>query len=226
MSAITKEDNQNFICAGPPGPAHFFGRKGILAMKELIISGTYSLRESCHAETLTIAEGTILDTGKKLATLTENGIEKPILPGTYHNAVITLTEPFNNPLREGLGMPGSTPAMKAAVYVNKNGIVEDRSVLAALQGGTLTSSALTNVEFNSQGEGFGLVAVDDREFTIKDVTVTMSGTGGDDFNGKGCAIVAGKNSNVTIDGLHLESHGLDSERPFGRRKRQSYRKKL
>ncbi len=208
MSAITKEDNQNFICAGPPGPAHFFGRKGILAMKELIISGTYSLRESCHAETLTIAEGTILDTGKKLATLTENGIEKPILPGTYHNAVITLTEPFNNPLREGLGMPGSTPAMKAAVYVNKNGIVEDRSVLAALQGGTLTSSALTNVEFNSQGEGFGLVAVDDCEFTIKDVTVTMSGTGGDDFNGKGCAIVAGKNSNVTIDGLHLESHGL------------------
>lgn len=176
--------------------------------KTLTFSGICHLEQSIAAETLTILEGAVLDAGENLLTLTANGIERPLLPGTYQHAVLTVTEPFDNPLRDGPGMPGAKPAMKAAVYVTKHGVVEERSVPSALQGGSLSAESLTGTRMDSLGEGFGLVAIDDCDFTIRDVIVTMHGTGGDDFNGKGCAIVAGKNSNVVIDNLTLESHGL------------------
>ena len=176
--------------------------------KNITISGAVELVESMACEVLTIAEDAELISGDKLITLTENGIEKPVGPGTYRNAVLTLTEAFNNPLRNGPQMHGPKQNMKTAVYVTKVGIDPNRSVTTALQGGVLTDNSLTGAKFDSLGEGFGVVTVDDCDFTIKDVTVTMTGTGGDDFNGKGCAIVAGKNSNVVIDNLNLESHGL------------------
>lgn len=176
--------------------------------KNLVLSGAVELMDSMTCEVLTISEDAELVAGGKLVTLTESGVEKPVVPGTYRNAVLTLTEPYNNPLKSGPAMPGPKQNMKAAVYVTKEGIVEERSVLAAIQGGTVDAKGITGGKVESLGEGFGVVAIDDCDYTIKDLTVTMTGTGGDDFNGKGCAIVAGKNSNVTIDGLTLESHGL------------------
>lgn len=178
------------------------------AEKALTLSGQVLLAESVSVQQLTIEPGAAVTAGEYLVTLTVNGVERDVAPGTYENAVLTLTEPFGNPLREGPAMPGPKPAMRAAVYVGENGIVENRSVTAAVQGGTLSARELSGAKIESNGEGFGVVAVDNCDYTIKDVTVTMTGTGGDDFNGKGCAIVAGKNSNVVIDNLKLESHGL------------------
>ena len=177
-------------------------------VKNLTISGEYRLTDCVCAEVLTISENAVLEAGGKLITLVSRGIERPVLPGTYEDAVLAITEAYDNPLREGPGMPAGKPAMKAAVYVNKGGIVDERSVRSALRGGTVDETGIIGAKMDSMGEGFGLVAIDDCDYTIKDVTVTMTGTGGDDFNGKGCAIVVGKNSNVTIDGLNLESHGL------------------
>ena len=174
----------------------------------LNLSGAVTLTESVAADVLTIAEGTEISAGEELVTLTVGGVEQPLCPGSYENAVLTLTEPYANPLREGPATPGPKQKMKAAVYVDENGIVENRSVLAAVQGGTLTGSGLSDAAIVSNGEGFGAAAIDNCDFTVKNVTVTMNGTGGDDFNGKGCAFVAGKNSKLTIDGLKLESHGL------------------
>lgn len=180
----------------------------MITEKNLTLSGSAELLDSMTVEVLTIAQDAEITAGGKLITLTEAGVEKPLLPGTYKNAVLTLTEAYNNPLRSGPAMPGPKQNMKAAVYVTKEGIQEDRSVLSALSGSTVDGAGITGGQFCSQGEGFGVVAIDDCDYTIKDLNVTMHGTGGDDFNGKGCAIVAGKNSNVTIDGLKLESHGL------------------
>lgn len=176
--------------------------------KQYHLSGQCRLTESIQAEMLTIAPDADISAGDKLVTLTAGGVEMPIRPGSYEDAVLTLTEPYANPLREGPQMPGPAPQMKAAVYVTRDGIVKDRSVLSAVQGGVLDGSELTGAKIESIGDGFGAVAVDNCDFTVKDVSVTMTGTGGDDFNGKGCAIVAGKNSNVVIDNLNLETHGL------------------
>lgn len=174
----------------------------------LCISETYLLEETLAVQNLTISQDADIQTGDRLLTLTVDGVEKPVQPGRYENAVLTLTESFNNPLREGPQMPGPKQNMRTALYVDKNGVNQERSALSALQGGTVDSSGLTGAKIDSLEEGFGAVTVDDCDFTIRDLTVTMSGTGGDDFNGKGCAIVAGKNSKVLIDNLNLESHGL------------------
>ena len=177
-------------------------------LEKLVLSGAAELTESVAAALLVVEEGAAVNAGDKLATLTVGGVQKDLLPGSYENAVITLTEPFGNPLKDGPAMPGPKPQMKAAVYVNKDGIVEDRSVLAAVQGGAVTGTAMEGVSIVSDGEGFGAIAIDDCDYTIKDMKFRANGTGGDDFNGKGCAIVVGKNSNLTIENLDLETHGL------------------
>ena len=175
--------------------------------KELTISGAYSLTESVAAETLVIEAGAEIVCGEKLCTLTAGGIQKDVAPGTYEDAVLTLTDAFSNPLKNGPQMPGPKQKMRAAVYVTKNGIDSSRSVLSAMQG-SVHSAGINGATMTSEGEGFGAVVIDDCDYTIRDLTVTMNGTGGDDFNGKGCAIVVGKDSSLTVDGLKLESHGL------------------
>ena len=177
-------------------------------VKEMTVSGVYALAESVSVEKLTVEAGASVDCGEKLCTLTVNGVETAFGPGIYDNAVLTLTDAFNNPLKNGPAMPGPKQNMRAAVYVTKNGIDENRSVLSAMQGGTVDGKSIAGASMVSDNEGFGAVVIDDCDYEIKNLTVTMSGTGGDDFNGKGCAIVVGKNSNLTIDGLKLESHGL------------------
>lgn len=176
-------------------------------VNELTVTGAYALTESVAADRLTIEAGASIDSGDKLVTLTVGGVEKDVAPGTYENAVLTVTEGFNNPLKNGPQMPGPKQNMRAAVYVTKNGIDENRSVLSAITG-QVNGKGIDGAVMTSEGEGFGAVVIDDCDYEIKDLTVTMNGTGGDDFNGKGCAIVVGKDSNLTVDNLKLESHGL------------------
>ena len=175
--------------------------------KLLTLAGNVTLTESVAAETLTVAEDARITAGELLAVLTADGVQKDLVPGTYSNAVITLVEPYANPLKNGPAMPGPKQLMKAAVYVDRNGIVENRSVLAAVKG-NVTATELSDAEIISEGEGFGAIAIDDCDYTIKNLKFRASGTGGDDFNGKGCAIVVGKDSKLTVENLDLETHGL------------------
>jgi hypothetical protein len=136
-------------------------------------------------------------------TMTVNGIEKDIRTGTYKgDIVLTLTEPnlfkyytLNHHFRQ-------------ALYLDKTGVVEGKSVLPAAGSYKLSNGVLTGARITSVGENFNGIFVAGGTYTIKDAVIDFTGNGGDDFDGYGAAIMAeGKDTTLILDGARIRTHG-------------------
>jgi hypothetical protein len=170
----------------------------------MVIRGKYVLGETIRASELTIAQDAeITALSGKLLTLTSQGTELPIAPGTYKDAVLSVTEDFPCPVDDF-----DSKGYRSALYVGKDGIKPERSVTAALQNGSYDEKSLNGVTIKSCSEGFGGVIVDSTDYKISNLTIAMDGTGGNDFSGLGTGVLAAGDARLEIDGLKVNNRGV------------------
>jgi hypothetical protein len=160
--------------------------------------------KNTRLSSLTIADGAfIMAPNGQSVTMTVDGIETGIVPGTYNgDIVLTLTETnifkylqLNHHYRQ-------------ALYLDKTGVVEAKSVTAAAGNYRLSNGVLTGAKITSRGENFNGIFVAGGKYVIKDAVIDFTGNGGDDFDGYGAAVMAaGKDTTLILDGAKIKTHG-------------------
>lgn len=139
-------------------------------------------------------------------TMTVDGVETALVPGTYTGHVVfTVTE--QNPVEYAKG--NMIHEFRQAVYVDETGLVEEKSVLAAVSGGTVTDEGAQGVEIISNGPEFNGVYVTGGSYTISGSSFDFVGDGGNDFAGFGAAIMAtGENTRLIIEDTSVTTEGV------------------
>jgi hypothetical protein len=175
------------------------------AQSKRVASGLiWVVDKTTHLNSLTIEEGAfVMGTQGHSVTLTVDGVETGILPGTYTgDVVVTLTELNVFKYKE------LDNQFRQALFLDKSGIVEAKSVLAAAGDYKLKNGTLTDVRITSRGEAFNGIFVAGGTYTIKDAVLDFSGNGGDDFDGYGAAVMAaGKDTRLILDGARIKAQG-------------------
>ncbi len=138
-------------------------------------------------------------------TLTVDGVEQTLAPGTYQGEVV-LTVAQENPVaytKASLVHP-----FRQAIYVDETGLVEEKSVLAAVTG-EVGDEIASGIRIRSEGENFNGIYVAGGEYTIEDAELVFHGDGGNDFAGYGAAVMAtGENTTLVIDNSTIETRGV------------------
>jgi hypothetical protein len=169
------------------------------------ISESQTLSETTTYEgALTIAEGVVLSApeGKNL-TLTDAGVQKNIAPGTYDGpVVIAVTDGY------GVNNMGGNYSLSMAAFINDGAYDGAKSVASAILGGSVTDTAATDIEIDSQGDNFnGIVVTGNSTYTISNPKITLDGHGGDDFAGYGAGIASMGNANLTVENAEIHTTG-------------------
>jgi len=153
---------------------------------------------------LTIADGAfIMAPNGYSVTMTVDGVETGIVPGAYKGDIVfTLTE------KNVFKYKQLNHQYRQALYLDKTGIVEAKSVLSAAGNYKLSNGVLTGAKITSKGEKFNGIFVAGGTYTIKDAVIDFTGNGGDDFDGFGAAVMAaGKDTTLILDGAKIKTHG-------------------
>jgi hypothetical protein len=160
--------------------------------------------KTTRLSSLTIADGSwIIGSEGYSVTMTVDGVETGIVPGTYKgDIVLTLTQ------KNIFKYKQLDHQYRQALYLDKTGIVEAKSVLPAAGNYKLSDGVLTGVKITSRGENFNGIFVAGGTYTIKDAVIDFTGNGGDDFDGYGAAVMAeGKDTTLILDGAKIKTHG-------------------
>ncbi|MFC4504355.1 MULTISPECIES: hypothetical protein [Streptomyces] len=178
---------------------------------------TYEVAATTRLSRLSIADGGTLAApeGYRL-TLTVDGVETGqaltetggtatlVKPGTYRGAVVLTVATANDVTYETLTFP-----FRQALYVDADGVVRDRSVLAAVLGGKLTDTLARSVSITSTGECFDGVYVQDATYTLERPVISLTGNGRCDFAGYGAAVVGdGPATKLVVDGARITNKGV------------------
>ena len=178
---------------------------------------TYELSSTTRVGQLTIADGgkIVAPDGYSLS-LTVNGVETGqlltetggtatlIQAGTYQGDVVLTVAAANEVTYETLTFP-----FRQALYVDGDGVVRDKSVLAAVLGGKLTDTLARNVSVTSTGECFDGVFVQEATYTLERPTISLMGNGRCDFAGYGAAVVGdGSSTKLVVDGARISNKGV------------------
>ncbi len=183
----------------------------------------WQVEGTCHLYELVIKEGAkLIPPEGKFLTLTVNGCGCPIAPGTYRgDVVVSVTTPYSmaphglhlnfaEMMSHGapLGPELNTP-MKQAAVISSNRVVEDQSIPAILQGGTVGETETDGVYVASTEEDFcGIIVEGDGNYTIKNSRFDLEGNGHDDWLGKGTAVTTIDNTNVVVDNCQFNYSGV------------------
>lgn len=179
------------------------------AGQTVVIDATTRLRS------LTIAEGgsLVAPEGHSL-TLTVNGVETGgvieetggthtvLSAGTYRGSIVLTVTQANPVTYQELTFP-----FRQAVYVDGTGVVEEKSVLAAVRGGTVTDERAKNIRVDSTGENFNGVYVAGGDYALTNARFCLSGNGRSDFVGYGAAITATGGSRLVVDRARIDNEG-------------------
>jgi hypothetical protein len=175
------------------------------AAKVVAAGSRWQLDKTTRLASLTIGNGARLSaaTGNSL-TLTVNGVGTTIAPGSYRgNVVLTVTK------RLSLGTSNGGPYdFRSAVLINDGKRVTERSVAAAVMGGTVSDAAASNVVIDSQEENFnGIIVMGDSNYTVDNAKIDLSGNGGNDFAGYGAAIMSAGNARLAVNHAQIKTRG-------------------
>lgn len=138
-----------------------------------------------------------------LVTMTVDGVETGITPGSYNNVVLSVTESFSSPV-----MDFSCDNYRTALYIDKDGVNSRRSVSAAIQGGSYDGKGMSGVSVKSENDNFNGVVICGAEYNIKDLDIELTGRGENDFAGKGAGLLVTAGAKVEVDGLRVLNKGL------------------
>ncbi|MFT4288601.1 beta strand repeat-containing protein [Nocardioides sp.] len=164
---------------------------------------------------MTVEDGGILTAPSGyLINLSVNGVDtgsvydawpqvtQSIVAGTYTGAVV-LTPTLSHTMTDGFTFP-----IRQALYVDANGINEDYSVTADLNGTTTQTDTQTdNLRLTSTGDGQNGVWVEGGTYTLNKPTITMTGRGRSDFVGAGSGAIVANSADVTVDGATINNNG-------------------
>ncbi|MDB9823438.1 right-handed parallel beta-helix repeat-containing protein, partial [Deltaproteobacteria bacterium] len=175
-------------------------------VKSVDTGSTWEVTETTNLSELTIADSaTIKAPDGYLVTMTVNHIETGIEPGSYEGEIV-LT-PTEDIIRKD-SMHGEICNLRTAIYVNNGAVVPEKSVSAAVAGGTVTDDSATDVSITSIGENFnGIIATGDSTYSINNPKFNLTGHGGNDFAGYGAAITTAGNADVTVNNASIITNG-------------------
>jgi len=157
---------------------------------------------------LTIGQGaTVVPSAGHSLTMTVNGVETPLQPGTYKGQIVITAAEENLLPYNGMGV-NSKYNYRAAVVIDNGTYVAAKSVPAAVMGGTVTNTEADNIKVTSVGPIFGGVEVAGKSnYVIKNPVFQMTGNGKNDFAGYGATIHVGGDANVTVDNAKINNTG-------------------
>jgi hypothetical protein len=180
-------------------------RDSVLIVKSLEAHATWVVDKTTRLNRLTVAKDASITAPKGYGvTLTVDGVETGIKPGTYQgDIVLTLTDAnvvtFSDTLIHNF---------RQALYLNRSGVVTAKSVLPAAGHYSLINGILTGARIGSVGETFNGIYVASGTYTVKGATIDFTGNGGNDFAGYGAAVMAtGKDTTLIVDGAKINTHG-------------------
>ncbi len=163
------------------------------------------LGETTGYDVLTIDKGGVptAPPGKTL-TLTVNGVETSLAPGTYRGKVVlSVADDFPVKFK-------NLPAhhFRTAVFIQDGAPLASKSVPAAVLSGTVGATVARDVRIESRGERFNGIIVDGKgSYTIDHPIIDLTGNGGNDFAGFGAAIMATGHADLTIERPIIRTHG-------------------
>ncbi|MCF0142107.1 MAG: hypothetical protein HUJ75_01890, partial [Parasporobacterium sp.] len=158
-------------------------------------------------QTATAAEGVL--------TLVVDGAQKDIKEGVTFDVESGYSFTDIAVVNSGEGAPpwepNATPAkfnFRQALYVTDGAIQANASVTDAIQGGTYTDTSAEGVTVRSDGPFFNGIYIHNSDYSIKDLTMSMTGDGGNDFGGWGAGVMSDGTSKLTIDGAVINTAGV------------------
>jgi len=175
--------------------------------KNLFPGSTWVVNEATSLTGLTIAGGVMKAPEGYTLTMTVDGIETPILPGSYRGKiVVTPTEniPFSDVSH------GAKYNLRTAVYVDNGAIVPRKSISAAVSGGKVTGDSATDLNITSIGKEFnGIILTGDSKYSYSIINprFNLTGDGANDFAGIGAAIMTTGQADVTIKNASIITNG-------------------
>jgi hypothetical protein len=157
---------------------------------------------------LTIAQGASITAAEgRSVTMTVNGVETPLIAGSYKGKIV-LT-PAKNILMpyDGMGTKQNY-IYRAGILVDNGAYAPDQSVAAAVTGGKVDNTTADGVKISSVGELFnGIMVNGNSTYTINKPTIHLVGNGKNDFAGYGAAIRTGGSSKVTVNNARIDNTG-------------------
>ena len=172
----------------------------------------HEISEITSLSGLTLAAGATLTppSGHSL-TMTVDNVETPIESGNTYTGDVVLT-PTDEIEIQYLEL--DPHYFRTAVYVEDGAYVADKSVASAVDGGEVTDSAMTGTSITSVGDEFNGIMVtssdgntDAYKYAISDVTMNMTGNGGNDFAGFGAAIYSSGYADVSVSNANIVTEG-------------------
>jgi len=176
---------------------------------ELKKNEKWTLAETVRLDELIIHDGASVAVPQgKTVTLTVDGDEKEWKAGNWTgDVVLTVCDGYGR--KGGIGPSTNfVSSFRGAIYVDETGVVENKSVPAALQGGSYDSEKLEGAKIVSEGPLFGGISVAGGKYSVKDVDITMSGYGGNDFTGNGAGFAASGDADVVVENMTIRSDGV------------------
>jgi len=167
-------------------------------------NGVWTPQATTTLQSLTIPEGgSIRAPDGKTVTLTVNGVDTALRPGSYSgNIVINVAD----------GIPVTYHALptvqfRTGVYINDGHYDPAHSNPAAVSG-QIGDSEASDLSITSDSEKFnGVIVTGDSRYTIDNATIDMTGNGGNDFAGYGAAIMASGNADLTVNNAKIHTKG-------------------
>jgi hypothetical protein len=175
--------------------------------KTLNPGSSWVINETTNLSSLTIAGGTIKAAEGYSLTMTVDNVETAIKPGVYKgNIVLTLTT-------VAIKKDASHQTqfnLRTGIYLENGKYVPEKSVAAAVVGGTVTDTSIKDVKITSVGEEFnGIIATGDSKafYSISNPVINLTGNGADDFAGIGAGIMSDGNADVTVSKASIITNG-------------------
>ncbi|MFF7987657.1 hypothetical protein ACFZDK_52910 [Streptomyces sp. NPDC007901] len=176
---------------------------------ELRSGTTYTVETTTATDHLTIPAGVrlVAPEGRQL-TLTVDGVHRDVVPGEYRGEVVlSVTE--SNVVDFSFMNIAYQQHLAQALYLDQDGVVPARSVLAAAPGATYEEGVLADVAIVSQGSLLGGVYAAGGRHVVRGADITLDGDGGDDFTGWGAGVVsAGKGTRLVLEDATIRTHGV------------------
>ncbi len=153
---------------------------------------------------------TAVDMGGKLPTLLVDGVEMPLDGKVYPNATLVLTDAY----KEGFCWytPRGVDAYRAALVVEKDGVVPEKSVSEAVQGGHWDDEGADGITVESHSDNFTAVLNNGGDYTIKNSSFIFDSQSDGkhvcDFNGFGAVIGAFNGAKVVMENVDILTRGV------------------
>ena len=145
----------------------------------------------------------------KLVTMLVNSVEKPYAADAA-GAEYFYTEPLTEQPCS-FGQRGIEP-YRAAMFVGPDGIMADRSVTAAIQGGKYDNAEADGIKIESESDDFSAMVLIGGKYAIRNSELEFNtkadGKHTCDFSGYGSVISAFQGSRVEIENTKITIHGV------------------